>query len=447
MMKIKLTFLILFLFFTICKPSLAVDLKEGHAIRDAEIERVLKSFIEPLFNVAGLNPDKLNLILVYDSEVNAAATLDNTIIVNTGFLLEADSASEVIGVFAHETAHIADGHMIRTVDAIENAQMQTLLGTLLGGVVGLAAGQPDLAVGMILGNMEMAKGIFLKHSRVQEGAADQGALRYLDKLGWSANGLLSFMRKLQAYDPRRLSDDIYLYTHPLTQERVAAFLHHVQQGKGKGGPVPAKFEKDFQRAKAKIEGFTLTSQQLKVKYKGSAPLDRYVRAVSAFCSSDFKEALTGIDLLIAESPNDADYWDLKGQILFESGQIHEAVKSYEKAVKLDPKSPLLRELWAQAMLESGDPSYYPKAEQELLRAAKEEPYSPFVWHLLAIVYGKQERMGHSALALAERYLLEGKFDDSANQAKRAKHYLSEGDPLKLRADDILNEVKRVKKLG
>ena len=145
-----------------------------------------------------------------------------------------DSASEVIGVFAHETAHIADGHMIRTVDAIENAQMQTLLGTLLGGVVGLAAGQPDLAVGMILGNMEMAKGIFLKHSRVQEGAADQGALRYLDKLGWSANGLLSFMRKLQAYDPRRLSDDIYLYTHPLTQERVAAFLHHVQQKRAVG---------------------------------------------------------------------------------------------------------------------------------------------------------------------------------------------------------------------
>lgn len=446
-MKIRLTTLILFLFFAICKPSLAADLKEGHAIRDAEIERVLKSFIKPLFKVAGLNPEKLNLILVYDSEINAAATLDNTIIVNTGFLLEADSASEVIGVFAHETAHIADGHMIRTIDAVENAQMQTLLGTLLGGIVGLAAGQPDLAVGMILGNMEMAKGIYLKHSRVQEGAADQGALRYLDKLGWSADGLLTFMRKLQVHDPRRLSDDIYLYTHPLTQERVAAFLHHVRQGQGNGGPVPAQFDKGFQRAKAKIEAFTLTSQQLKLKYKGNTPLDRYVRAVSAFRSSDFKDALVGIDSLIAESPSDADYWDLKGQILFESGQVHKSVSAYEKAVKLDPNSPLLRELWAQAMLESGEQSYYSKAEQELLRAAKEEPYSPFVWHLLAIAYGKQEKIGQSSLALAERYLLEGKLDDSANQAKRAKHYLAEGDPLNLRADDILNEVKRVKKLG
>lgn len=445
-MNIRLIFSTLLLCNILISPSEAVELKEGRAIRDAEIERVLKSFLRPLFKVANLNPDNINLILVYDTDVNAAATLENTVVVNTGFLLEAESAAEVIGVLAHETAHIADGHIITQIGAAENAQIQSLIGTLLGVVIGVAVQSPELALGSMIVNQEMAKGMFLKHTRVQEGAADQGALAYLDKLGWSAEGLYTFMQKLIKHDPRTSRDDIYQYTHPLTTERVATFQDHLSKGRGRGGPLPQSFEIAFQRAKAKIEAFTLPRQQLLNKYKGDTPIDRYVLAVASFRNSEFDQALKGVNELIAMSPKDPDYWDLKGEILFESGKPSEAISAYKKAIEYDPNSPLLRALYAQAILESNNSALYPEAEQELLRASKDEPYSPFYWHLLAIAYGKQEDMGMASLALAERNLLEGSFNDATGQAKRALNYLDEGAPQRLRAEDIMSEVERLKKL-
>lgn len=424
-------------------PLSADTLKRGYSLRDAEIETVLKSYIGPLFQVAGLNPERLNLVLMSNPDVNAMATLDHTMVINTGLLMAADSAQEVIGVIAHETSHIADGHLLRGYEAMGDASTQMILGTALGGILAASTGSPDLFAATTLGGMQMAQEGLMSHSRSQEGSADQGGVAFLESLHWPSQGLLTFMEKLHKLYPMNAKDaPLYIRSHPLATDRIEALQHKISALKG--GKLPSNFEDNFQRIKIKIQAFMQSPQDTLRNHKGSTLIDRYARTIAYLKSSQFSEALGEIDGLLKDHPKDYAFWDLKGQILFESGKANEAAQAYATAVSLQPKNALLRQLYAQALVESSDPGALEKAEQELLRATSDEPFSSFAWHLLAVVYGKTERTGLAALALAEQNLLEGKFDVSEKQAKRALHFLGEDAQKSQRAKDILADIKRVK---
>jgi len=61
---------------------------------------------------------------------------------------------------------------------------------------------------------------------------------------------------------------------------------------------------------------------------------RYARAVAYYRIPDLDHALAEIDSLIAESPQDPYFQELKAQILFENGRIAEALPYNEAAVRL-----------------------------------------------------------------------------------------------------------------
>ncbi len=87
---------------TVSQTALAIaDFKKGIVLRDAESETILKSYIEPIFKVAGLNPAQLQFILIYDPELNAFATSRFTIALHTGLIQKSKNVDEVIGVLAH----------------------------------------------------------------------------------------------------------------------------------------------------------------------------------------------------------------------------------------------------------------------------------------------------------------------------------------------------------
>ena len=46
--------------------------------------------------------------------------------------MDAETPNEIIGVIAHETGHIAGGHLARLREQIANAQILSVIGMLLG---------------------------------------------------------------------------------------------------------------------------------------------------------------------------------------------------------------------------------------------------------------------------------------------------------------------------
>src|SRR3990167_8054314 len=395
--------LLLLIFFLWPSLAFASTPTKDALIRDAEIEDVLKSYIDPIFKVAGLDPKSLHLYIINSTEVNAFAMTGGRIAVYTVLILKANSALQVIGVFAHETAHIADRHILRGIDAYEKALLQNLLGTL-GGVLATAAGRPDAGVAIMMGAQDMAEKGMLKFSRTQEGSADQGSVRFLDSLGYSSRGALEFMEILRKDD--LLSEqylDPYVQTHPLISERLDFFRSHLSKSPYAKANLPQGFEENFKRIQVKIAAFTQSPAKTFARFKptDTSLLARYGRAIAYLQSAQTPEALHEVDALLTEYPQDAFFWDLKGQILFESGKIKEATYAFEKAVQFRPDIPLLRVSLAHALIESEDSSKLELAFKELVRARMDEQDNPFTHRLLAVYYGKSGKPGLAALSLAE----------------------------------------------
>jgi len=198
---------------------------------------------------------------------------------------------------------------------------------------------------------------------------------------------------------------------------------------------------------AKLKGFINPPSQTLYEFKADDPsvMARYARAVAYFRDSRLNLALPIIDGLIADAPDDAYFYELRGQILFENGKVKDALPSYQKAVDLRPRQPLLRVGLAHAQIELGQKDLIPVALRNLQQAIRYDRYMPLSWRLAATAYGRNGDLGMSALALAEHNLLSGRNLDAEGQAKKAQRLLKANTPGWLRAQDIANTAERARK--
>ncbi len=88
-------------------------------IRDAEIEGLMRLYTRPIFKAAGLNPSAGACLSHQRSSINAFVAGGQRIFIHTGLLTQAKTPNEVIGVLAHETGHIAGGHLARMQNELD----------------------------------------------------------------------------------------------------------------------------------------------------------------------------------------------------------------------------------------------------------------------------------------------------------------------------------------
>lgn len=414
-------------------------------IEDAEIEHTLRTFVQPIFDVAGLGGEQVRIALINDDQINSFVAGGPNIFINTGLLAQADGPLEIIGVIAHETGHIADGHLIRTREELHNASMQAILSALLGAaaLAGSAAagggGGAGGAGAMIIGaGSNIAQANYLSFSRGQEAAADQAALRFLDEVHWSARGLLGLLNKLKDQELLPESQQVeYLQTHPLTQTRIDAVQYHVDHSPYSNAPLPPGFERLFRRMQAKLMGFMHPAEVAR-RYPASdhSISARYARCIAAYREDDLADAVPEIDALIKDEPKNPFFYELKGQMLFEHSRIAESIPPYRKAVELMPSSALLQTELGHALIESHDPALLGEALTHLKKSAEIDSTVPLTWRLMATVYGRQGNDPMVAYAMAEDALSRGDKPAARYNAEKAEHLLPAGSPAWIRAQDI-----------
>jgi predicted Zn-dependent protease len=410
---------------------------QGSFIRDAEIESTIRAFATPLFEGAGLDASAINIHIINDRRLNAFVAGGRRLFLNTGLLIAADSPNQLIGVIAHETGHIAGGHLARTDDAIRNASTANILSYVLGAAAAVA-GAPNAGLALIIGGSAIGQSSFLKYSRAQEQSADQFATSILDDTGQSSRGLAEFLGLLEGQEVLVSSrQDPYLRSHPLTRERISFVLNHAANSPFADAPTPDDQLVSFARMKAKLLGYLDPIKALKLYPVSDTSLAaRYARAFAYHRRVNLKRALGEVDDLLAEYPDDGFFHELKGQILFENGHIDEAVLSYVDAVSLLPDESLIRVGLAQALIETGDIQVFDSAIEHLESALRQDREQPGVHRLLSVAYGRTDRLGLSWLASAERAILTGRPKDAIGFAKRANKMLPVGSPGQLRAQDI-----------
>jgi len=413
-------------------------------IRDAEIENTIRGYATPLLEAAGLEPSSIRIHIVNDNTLNAFVAGGQQIFINTGLLMKSQNAGQIIGVLAHEIGHISGGHLIKAATAQKDVSAAVLLGYLLGGAA-IIAGQPDAGAAVIQLGGQIGVKQYLSFNRTQESAADHAALRFLDRTGQSAQGLLEFLEVLE--DQELLSarnQDPYVRTHPLTRDRIDSLRHHLEQSRLADKPIPDSSRVNHARMKAKLIGFTQgLTRTLQAYPENNDTLDgQYARAIAYYRQPNLKKAIGLIDSLISKYSNDPYFHELKGQIYFENGKLELALPSYQKSVDLLPNSAILKAQLAHAQIEmSGvdtkNRSLLMQAVENLLYSIDQDTERPSVWRQLGIAYGRLGKMGKSSHALAEEAILQGRLRDAIGIAERAKKLLKRGSPDWLRAEDII----------
>jgi len=109
-------------------------------VRDAEIEQLLKEYSQPLLRAAGLAQQNVQVVIINDRAFNAFVADGRRIFVNGGALMDSETPNQIIGVLAHETGHIAGGHLARLREAMAAATTQSIIAMLLGIGAMVAAG-------------------------------------------------------------------------------------------------------------------------------------------------------------------------------------------------------------------------------------------------------------------------------------------------------------------
>lgn len=435
----RLTSTILILTAFLAQPAKAA----GGLIRDTEVENSIRTFETPLLEAANLDPAAFEIHIVNEKSLNAFVAGGQKMFIHTGLILRAQNVNQLVGVMAHETGHIAGGHLARLQQAFEDASNEAIIATVLGVAAGVLAGRSDVAAGAAAAGQDVALKNLLTFSRGQESAADQAGVTFLNKTQQSSRGFLEFMEILGQQELWVIErQDPYVRTHPVNQERISFLREQVEKSPYSDVPIRPEYVLMFKRIQAKLYAFLEAPVRTLARYKAddTSIEARMARAIAYYKKPDLANALPLIDGLISEYPKDAYFYELKGQFLFENGRIGEAKDVLTAAVKLMPDAPLIQISLAQAQLETNDDRYLPEATKALTQALSREKENALGWRLLSVAYGRQGNQGMTAYAMAEYAMLTGNLPEASYHADHADKLLPRGSAAWLAVQDLKSSI-------
>ena len=434
---------LLFIFLLCFAVSVRAQESNVSLIRDAESEALIRDIARPIFLQAGLVPDSIHIYLINSNVLNAFVAGGQNMFLHTGLITWSEDPYVVAGVIAHESGHISGGHLARSSSEMEGFGIGTLMSYVLGAAT-IAAGSPEAGAAILTGGSHIAESMALGYSRAKEEAADQAAVRFLDKLHISTEGLVKLLQELNSQQHQQFEKiNPYTLTHPLSIERIQ-FLRAAMADPGTIQAAPPELQARYARMVAKILAFINDPEQVKRRYPASdqTPPAQVARAVLAHRNGDLATAMAQMDALIKNTPQDGFLYELKGQILFEQGKIKDAITAYQKAAELQPKEPLIRLGLGAAYLADGNTKL---AIEALKKVTEQEQDDSIAWRQLGIAYGQAGDMLHSNLALAEEAMVRHNKKDAKRFIALSKPLAKNDNAANLRLGDMEREIEQWKK--
>lgn len=195
-------------------------------VEDSNRVAQLEQLVAPLTNAVSAGTNGLKFFIADDEDPNAFALPGGFVVVTTGLLKLVERPEELLGVVAHELAHVEKQHSIRTM--VSGAGPFLMFGVLLGsqgGVVGLLGSATDLVI---------RSGF----SQEYETEADDVGWQIMIAAKIDPRGMTDAFRKLQAFEMKQGDhfDTLQAFSsHPAVQKRIARLEKKWQKLKTKTG--------------------------------------------------------------------------------------------------------------------------------------------------------------------------------------------------------------------
>ena len=420
----------------------ALNASIAHSIsllRDPDIEHGLQQLAAPILRAAKLKSDSVKVWVVNDMGLNAFVIDHTHIFLHAGLVLKLKSAAQLQSVIAHEAAHISNGHISRRLANARRAKMATSFGVLVAAAA-VGAGHTDAGLGLALGTTGSVNRILLAHNRIEESAADQSALRFMNAAKIDPVAMAEVFELFIGQS--NLSEeyqDPYTRSHPLNRDRIRIVNAYAANATSYLPDAAQAYW--FSRIQGKLSGFLRAPQWTMRRATGSSDVDLMRRAIAEHRSGRSSSAQKTMAQLITTHPNDAFYRELQGQILLESRKFSTATKAYASAADLAPSNALILGGYGRSLLARNIKNSNTQALKILQKARNLDSRDARILRDIGTAYARSGQQGQAVLAIAERYALKGNMKNAAIQAKRAEGLLPRGSAAWQRAQDILDAVK------
>ncbi|WP_168463899.1 M48 family metalloprotease [Wolbachia endosymbiont of Ctenocephalides felis wCfeT] len=424
MLKIA-KFLMLLFFFVYCSNAYSAGI-----IRDSEVEAMVKELAQPLFTAADIDGDRIKVFIINDNSINAFVVNNNSIFIHLGLLRYSTKPNVLLGILAHEIAHISAGHVLQMRGAMGYFQSIAMISYMVG-LVSTVMINPQIASAILLSGISLSSRLFFNYSQEQENVADSYALRYLDESGYDNSGMKEVFDYFKSLEHE--NTDAYFRTHPLSDKRVFAVQHY----KVKNNIKPISVDKllKFERMLAKLDSFFSPIHVLSSKYEDNERVSEYVNAIVCYRKGRIEEAISRVNSLIQKSSNDPYLYELKAEMLYKVGRLNEAVEAYEESLKYlsDGNSYLVKLALSHTLLLSGNAK---KAIFYLEKILSAEPNNAFIWKYLSIAYKRDANTAMHYFALTKKACIEGNLKQFAKYAELAVQTLPKDSPYLLQIEDM-----------
>lgn len=171
---------------------------------NARAQFLLDRLARPLIAEGALNDRPWRVVLVLEPEPFTCHAPGGQIYVSTGLVETMETASQLVGLLAHELAHAQLRHSMLLLTQAHGPER----------VAALARGEQD-AVRQDLAANWAASGSFTRSSQVSELAADRQARRLLEITGRDVLGLRDGVRRLKTAGDGPAAKTRYFLSHPL----------------------------------------------------------------------------------------------------------------------------------------------------------------------------------------------------------------------------------------
>ncbi|MDX2032717.1 MAG: M48 family metalloprotease [Blastocatellia bacterium] len=247
----------------------AINQMKMYSMFPPEVEdKELNEYIRRLADAIAVNSDlkiPLKVTLLESNEINAFALPGGFLYINTGLLEKAGNESELVGVMAHELAHVTARHGARlmkraTIAGIIYQAAQVAAMIFTGGLVGIgtyyALEYGFFGLGLLL---DLA---LLGVSREFEAEADQLGVQYAWKAGYDPRGFITLFDRM-ASEEGYVKSASFFRTHPPFFDRIWSTFGEIEYL-----PKTPDLQVDstaFQKMKEKLKQLKLESRELQKK--------------------------------------------------------------------------------------------------------------------------------------------------------------------------------------
>ena len=334
--------------------------EQGLIIEDVQLNEYLNSVGQRIAIYAQQPGYPFTFFLVRDAAINAFAAPGGFIGIHSGLMLATQGEDELVGVIAHEVAHVSQHHIARAFADSKRLSIPLTAALLASALLATSSGEAGQAA--LAGTLAAGAQHRINFTRANEQEADRIGSQIMQQAGYDPNGMVLFFTRLERLSGGPSSAQLpeFLRTHPLPSSRIADAQNRLYN---RPRSKPNNDNSAYYLAKARLRVLSTPNTRNLIRqfettlsngdYKNEIA-ERYGYALALKRAGHYDQAQRQLSGLLKKDPDRLAFLLEQADIALAKRDNVRAWRLFEEARKLYTDDYTLAIAYGQALTRQGD---------------------------------------------------------------------------------------------